>query len=94
MHCNALPLGLKMLLPPDFLRAGSACGLGIDLFGMRILSLAAWLGAAACSNTLAYGLSKIRAAREYDDVSFVVHNARVESKVFEDVDGSQHHGSL
>ena len=28
-------------VPADLLRAGSACGSGIDLFGIRILSLAA-----------------------------------------------------
>ena len=29
-------------IPTDLLRAASACGLGIDLFGIRIFGLAAW----------------------------------------------------
>ena len=55
-------------IPTDLVRAGSACGLG-TYFGIRILSLAARFGTAANSNTLADGLAKIRAAREYDGVS-------------------------
>ena len=56
----------------DFLRAGSACGLGIDLFWIRILSLAARFRTAANSNSLADGLAEIGAAREHDGVSFFV----------------------
>ena len=61
--------GPKNAIPTDVLRVGSACGLGIDLFGIRILSLAARYRTAANSNTLADGLVKIRAAREYDGAS-------------------------
>ena len=50
----------------NLLRAGSTCGLGLDLFGIRILTLAARFRTAANSNTLADGLAKIRVAREYD----------------------------
>ena len=56
-------------LPIELLCAGSACGLGIDLFGISILSLAARFGTAANSNTLADGLAKISAARQYDGAS-------------------------
>ena len=59
--CNAIST--------DLLRAGSACGLIIDLCGIHILSLAARFTTAANSNTLADGLAKVRAAREYDGVS-------------------------
>ena len=45
--------------PADLLRAGSVCGLGVDLFGLRILSLAAPFRTAANSNTLVNGLSII-----------------------------------
>ena len=56
-------------IPTDLLRAGSVCGLGIDQFGIRILSLAAGFGTAANSNTLADGIAKISAARENDGAS-------------------------
>ena len=59
--CNAIPT--------DPLRAGSVCGLVIDLFGIRVLSLAALFRTAANSNTLADGLAKIPAAGEYDGAS-------------------------
>ena len=55
--------------PADLPRAGSACGLGINLFRFRIHSLAARFRTAANSNTLADGLAKISAAREHDGVS-------------------------
>ena len=42
----------------DFLRAGSVFGRGIDLFGIRVLSVAAWFRVAANSNILADGLSR------------------------------------
>ena len=69
MRCKALPLAPHNAIPTDLLRAGSACGLGIDLFGIRILSLAARFRTLANSNTLADGLAKISAARQYDGAS-------------------------
>ena len=63
------PFGPCNAVLTDLLRAGSECSLGSDLFGIRILSLAARFRTAANSNTLGHGLAKIRAAREYDDVS-------------------------
>ena len=62
MRCKALPLDPHNVFPTDLLRAGSACGLGIDLFGIRVLSLAARFRTVANSNTLAEGLAKISAA--------------------------------
>ena len=69
MHCNALPLARAMLYLLTSCVLDPACGLGIDLFGTRILSLAAQLRRAANSHTLADGLAKIRAARGNDGVS-------------------------
>ena len=57
-------------IPTDLQRTGSVCDLGIDQFRIRNLSLAALFRTAANSNTLAGGLAKISAAREYDGVSF------------------------
>ena len=65
-------------VPTDLLRAGSTCGLGIDLFG--ILSLAARYRRAATSNTLADGLRKIRAAREYDGASLFAFSLKWNKK--------------
>ena len=67
LQCTAA--GPYNAIPTDLCRAGSACGLGIDLFGIRILSFAAQWRSAANSNTLADGLAQISAAREYDGVS-------------------------
>ena len=67
-------------LPTDLLSAGSACGLGIDLFGIRILSLAARFRTAANSNTLADGLAKISAARQYDGASLFALTPEWEEK--------------
>ena len=56
-------------IPTDLLRAGSVCGLGIDLFGIRIIGLAARFWTAASSGTVVNGLAKVRATREYDGAS-------------------------
>ena len=56
-------------MPTDLLRAGSVCGLGSNIHGVHIISLAARSRTAACSGTLADGLAKIRAARESDHVA-------------------------
>ena len=85
MRCNELPL----VLP-----AGSACGLGIDLFGIHIISLAGQFRTASNSNTLAGSLAG-------DPCSSWIrkclpsrpHRSGLK-KVCDDVDGSQHHGSL
>ena len=69
-------------LPTDLLRAGSACGLGIDLFGIHVLSLAARCRTAANSNTLADGLAKIRAAREYDGALLFALSPEMEKRIF------------
>ena len=53
-------------IPTTLLRAGSACGLGLDVFGIHLLSLAARYRTAVNSGTLVNGLAKIRAAREHD----------------------------
>ena len=67
-------------VPTNLLRAGPQCSLGSDLFGIRILSLAAPFRTAANSNALADGLAKIRAAREYDDVSLFSLTAKWDKK--------------
>ena len=71
LHCSNA--GPNDAIPTDLLRARSVCGLGIDLFGIRILSLAARFRTAASSNTLADGLAKISTARQYDGVSLFAH---------------------
>ena len=53
--------GTYNAFPADLQRAGSVCGLGSDLCGIRIISLAARFRTAACSGMLANGLAKIRA---------------------------------
>ena len=53
-------------LPTNLLRAGSTCGLCLDVFGIHILSLGARYRTAANSGTLVNGLDKVHAAREYD----------------------------
>ena len=45
-------------VPADLLRAGSACGLGSDICGIHIISLAARFRTAASSGTLVNGLRK------------------------------------
>ena len=67
LQCSAA--GPYNAIPADLLRAGSVCGLGVDLFGIRILSLAARFRTAANSNTLVNGLAKTSAGREYNGVS-------------------------
>ena len=66
----------------DFLRAGSTCGLGIDVFGIRIFSFAARCRTAVNSHTytLVDGFAKIRAAREYDDASLFAFSAEWNKK--------------
>ena len=60
--------------------------------GFVSLACAARFRTAANSNTLVNGLAKISAAREHDGVSLFAHTPRMGRQVFEDVDGSQHHG--
>ena len=47
-------------------RVGSLCGLGLDLLGIHTLSQAAQKRTATNSGTLANGVAKVQAAREYD----------------------------
>ena len=70
--CNAIPTHLS--------RAGSVCGLGIDLCGIRIISLAARFRTATCFGALANGLAKIRAARDYDGASIFALTPEWEEK--------------
>ena len=53
-------------IPTDLPRVGSTCGLGLDVLGIHILSLATRKRTAVNSGTLVNGLAKIQAAREYD----------------------------
>ena len=53
-------------IPTELLRVGSVCGLGPDILGIHAISLAARFRTASNSGTLANGLAKIQAAREYD----------------------------
>ena len=71
----------------DLLRVGSVCGLGLDLFWICILCFAARFRTAANSSTLAGGLAKINAAREYDGCPFRPY-FRMGRKVFENIDAS------
>ena len=56
------------------------CGLGIDLCGIRIISLDARCRTPTCFGTLANGLAKIRAARDYDGASFFALTPEWEEK--------------
>ena len=56
-------------MPTDLLRVGSVCGLGSDLRGVHIISLAVRSRTAARSGTLAHDLAKIQTARESDHVA-------------------------
>ena len=47
MPCTASLLALEKAVPTNLLRAGSTCGLGLDIFGVHILSLAARFSIAA-----------------------------------------------
>ena len=62
------------------LRAGPVCGLGSDVCEMHIISLAARFRTAASSGTLVNGLSKIRAAREYETASIYAHTPEWEER--------------
>ena len=55
-----------MLFLTDLQRVGSTCDLGPDMLGIHTLSLAARCRTASNSGTLANGLPKIQATREYD----------------------------
>ena len=64
LHC--ITAGPCNAIPTNFLRAGSTCGLGLDIFGIFFLSLAARYRTAVNSGTLANGLEKVHAARGHD----------------------------
>ena len=83
MRCNELPLVLL---------AGSACGLGIDLFGIHIISLAGQFRTACNLNTLADSLAGDQLVNT--KVSPFSPSSERVKEVCDDVDGSQHHGSL
>ena len=53
-------------IPTNLPRTGSTCGLGLDTFGIHILSLAARYRTAVNPGTFVNGLAKIPAAREHD----------------------------
>ena len=93
MRCNALPLVHAM---PDLLTS-YVPDLRAVLASTCLGSVSsAWLPSLECakSNTLGEGLAKIRAAREYDGVSFFALTPEWIFFFFEDVDGSQHYGSF
>ena len=73
--------------PTEFLRTGSVCGLGSDLCGIRVISLAARFRTAACSGSLVNGLAEIRAAREYDGASFECSHSQKGEKVAANING-------
>ena len=77
---NPTRCNLLLLAPTDFLRAGSVCGLGSDICGIHIISLAARPRTAATSGTLVNGLAKIRAARECDGASNCAHTSGWEER--------------
>ena len=60
-------------LPTDLSRAGSVCGLGSDVHGIHITSLAARFRTAARSAKLANGPAEIWAARQSDRVILRTH---------------------
>ena len=64
LRCTAA--GPYNTIAADFLRVGSMCGLGLDIFGIHTLSLAARYRIAANSGTLAKGFARIQAVRRYD----------------------------
>ena len=57
---------LHSAVPTDLSLAGTTCGLGLDVLGIDILSMAARYRTAVKSGTLNNGLEKIGAARECD----------------------------
>ena len=69
MHCNAQPLVHTMLYLLTSYVLDLCAALVTIYLGSRFSALLARFGTAANANTLAHGLAKIRAAREYDDVS-------------------------
>ena len=62
------------------LTSNAVCGLGSDICGIHIISLAARFRTAANSSTLANGLAKIRAARVFGGASIYVHSLEWEEK--------------
>ena len=64
LQCTAA--GPYNAIPTDLLRVGSTCGLWLDVLGIHTICLATRYRTAANSGTLANGLAKIHAAREYD----------------------------
>ena len=83
MPYNALLQAHTMQFPPTLLRVGSVCGLGPDILGIHTLSLAARYRTASNSGTLANGLAKIQAAREYDHALHLCSQLRMEGEFFE-----------
>ena len=57
---------LQCITAGTFIAVPTTCGVGLDVFGIHILSLAARYRTAVNSGTLVNGLAKNRAAREYD----------------------------
>ena len=75
MPRNASLLPRTLLFVLDLPRAGTTCGLGLDVFGIHILSLARYR-TAVDSSTLVNGLAKISAARHYDSALSLSLNGR------------------
>ena len=85
---------LHNAIPTDLSRVGSTRGLGLDVLGIDMLSMAARHRTAVKSGTLNNGLKKIRAAREYDRAPIFALSHEWDEDIFENVNGSQHHGSI
>ena len=94
-EAHALPCtttGLYNAVPTDLLRVVSACGLGIDLFGVRIFSLVPGLGRLPTRTHLptAFRRSVLLVDTMVSPFSAILPSG----KSFEDVDGTHHRGRL
>ena len=78
LHCTTA--GPNNAVPTGLLRAGSACGHGIDRCGIRIISLAARFRTAATSGTPVNGPAKHRAARDDDGAAILTTTPEWEEK--------------
>ena len=78
LQCNTA--GPSNAIPTDLPRVGSVCGLGSDILGIHIISLAARFRTTARSGALVDGIASIRAARDNDHVSLQAPTAAWEER--------------
>ena len=94
MLYNALRQARTMLFQPTSHALVLRAALGSAYLGSYPQSIAAWYRTAANAGTLANGLAKIRAAREYDRASIYALSPGWKENFFAYLDGIRHHGGL